>query len=985
MTPGDSADVAEASRRLHTPDGGRTLTPEQFARVEALFFDARQLPEAQRHAFLDQHAADDPAVRAEVESLLQLGSRAPSTAPLHGQFDSVIIEKEQADVRSLIGRTLGSYHIIDLVGRGGMGIVLLGRDTRLQRLVALKIVPPGFAHDPQRLARFLREARILGSLNHPNIATVYGLEEYEGRTFLVMEYVDGQSLSDRLRRKPLRMEDALDVACQIACGVEAAHDAGVIHRDLKPGNVMCASDGRIKVLDFGLATETGAVAHDAPTRVPGIETASSPLTRQGSVFGTPAYMSPEQVRGRPLDRRTDIFSFGCIFFKCLTGEAAFSGPSDADIIAAIIQQEPDWSKLPKQTPEQVRRIIRRCMAKDPADRYHDMGDVRLDIEEAIEARQWLQPQSAGGGSGRRLVPWLVATGAAIVACGAILAALQRQPVPAPVAAVQRFDLTLPENQPQRDLERLQLAVSPDGQTVAVAVRTESQGQGIWLRSHRDGQWRWLDQSRNALRPFFSPDGQWVGFFRDGALYRHRTRGAGEPIRLTTATNWYGAHWAEAGIAYARAWDDPVTLLDEHSRSTRLITQLNAERGEITHNSALLVSGSRWVLYNAWDGGDECHIHATHIDSGEEHRVIANASSPRVTRTPRGDYLLFERASMIFAAPFDRATGRITGPEMTIVEGVLCDITRWSAYFDVADDGTLIYFPGNVFTEENRLAYLNPDGTTTPFNDDRLSFCEPDMAYDGSFLAVVQKGKLYRILMYDLKTMTRTYLVTGGDTVGMAMSPDSRTIAVTVNREGGYGIDLIPVSGGPPKRIIEPDSDYPSDLDWSRDGRFLTFTRSPSEGVARDMWLHTFETGELRSLVSSPGSDSEGTISPDSRMLAYASDVSGRWEIYLIDLPNGDRRRQVSFEGGQWPTWSPDGRTLYYISNRGLLSVAISEDGNVAGLPTVVYDKPFGQSDPIAKDYTITPDNRVLLIEPSERRRAVTHLNVITNWYQLLTR
>ena len=346
----------------------------------------------------------------------------------------------------------------------------------------------------------------------------------------------------------------------------------------------------------------------------------------------------------------------------------------------------------------------------------------------------------------------------------------------------------------------------------------------------------------------------------------------------------------------------------------------------------------------------------------------------------------EKTSIIFAAPFDRKKATIIGSETAIAEGVMNDGTRFAAYFDVASDGTLVYVPGTSFAEESRLAYVGPDRSTTPLNDDRMSFCEPVFSPDGRKMAALVKGKLYRALVYDLERRTREFLVTGGDTLSLAISPDGTTLASTVNREDGYGIDLVSlVDGRRLGRIVPSGPDYQTDLSWSADARLIAFSMAPREGVPNDVWLVEARVGAPppRALVSTPGADTKPAISPDGRWVAYASDVSGRTEVYLVSSPGGQSTRQITYGGGSRPAWSPDGKALYYIAGTGLMSVTIAPGGTAAGQPNVVYDKPFGQSDPIAREYTIAVDGRPLIVEPSERRPTVSHMQVVTNWYRLL--
>jgi serine/threonine-protein kinase len=498
-------------------------------------------------------------------------------------------------VPEMTGQRVGPYELVQILGQGGMGVVYLAHDTRLARKAALKAILPGAEHDAMPLERLRREARVLASLSHPNLATVYGLEESHDTLFLAMEYIEGKSLSKRLGRNAMPIPEALLCCEQIAAGLEAAHEAGVIHRDLKPSNVMFTADGTVKILDFGLARE---LTENAPG--PAGDARTITLTQEGSLVGTPAYMSPEQARRDPLDRRTDIFSFGSILFRCLTGRPAFEGETAAEVIDAILTHEPDWSKLPARVPAPVESILKRCLAKDAAERYRHIGDVRLDLREAREARAWERrdPAPAPRARIRGWAPWAIALLSLVFAATAFWPG--SRPSGTSAALAQRFDLTFPADAVQADLERVQVALSPDGRSIVVACKTE-EGQALWIRSHADGQWRRIEHTEGGHRPFFSPDGQWITFFRAGHLYKRRPTGSGDPIRLAALTNWYGASWADDGsLIYSASWGDPLQKLNPGDSKPQPCTRLDEKQNARSHICPTVVPGQRWVLYNVWN-------------------------------------------------------------------------------------------------------------------------------------------------------------------------------------------------------------------------------------------------------------------------------------------------------------------------------------------------------------------------------------------------
>ncbi len=950
------------------------MTQEQFQRVKSLYQALESFPPEERSARLEQACQDDVVVRDFVRNMLkQSVSDDEVLSKFTGQIQRILALPSR-ESQDMVGSRIGNYQIVDILGHGGMGIVYKARDIQLDRPAALKAVLPDVQDIENYLQRFRREARVLASLSHPNIATVFGLEEAHGTLFLVMELIDGKTLAERLSRGAMSIETALHTCEQIACGIEAAHDAGVIHRDLKPANIMFTRDDVVKVLDFGLARRIDS----------SIQTPSQPasLTQKGSFFGTPAYMSPEQARGESLDEQSDIFSFGALLFKCLSGRSPFGGETNADVIESVLNREPDFSLLPPDTPTSVRGIISRCLSKKPADRYRHIGDVRLDLIDSQKRNEWNQKPARSKSYQARALLLGAVIGTLLIGLPGYL--YYKSNTASQSISAQRYDMAFPEDTQQRDLERVQLALSPDGQSIVVACQT-SQGQALWIRSQSDGLWRRIEGTQDAHRPAFTRDGEWVLFYRNNYIYKQRITGRGDPIQLAATSNWYGVTCAnDRQVIYSPAWGAPISVVSSDARESSAI-RLNATDGEISHISPIAVEGSDWILYNAWLGGEECNLRAVNWKTGETKHVLTNASCGHVVKTPRGDYLLFERSSIIFATQFDRATASPSGAVTTIAEGVLNDGTRFSSYFDVSDNGTLVYYPGNSFTEESRMSYVNPDGTSTPVHEDRLSYSDPAISADGSLLVVGIKGKIYRSLLYNLKQKTREFIVTGGDTLSQAITPDLSKIALTVNRDGKYGIDLHNVSDGRRiKRIVSQGDDYPSHLVYSPDGKYLAFTMSKVVGMPRDIWVVDAEgTNPCWPIVATTGGDQLPAFSPDGRWLVYSSDVSGRSEIYVVSFPKGDVTRQITSHGGEAPLWSPDGKSLYYVVNQKLVVVGINSDAMVSGQPKTVYSQPFGQSDPIGKNLTMAPDGRVIVIEPSESRPSINHLRVITHWYDLL--
>jgi hypothetical protein len=882
--------------------------------------------------------------------------------------------KTPHDPRSAVGARIGAYELAELIGQGGMGVVYRARDVRLERDVAIKAISRSAESDQSRVARLLREARVLASLSHPNIAKVYGLEEADSARFVVMELMPGPTLSQKLSRGAISLKQTLAVGLQVAAGLEAAHNAGIVHRDLKPGNVMFAADGSVKVLDFGLACESRPVGPDAPTKADSL----THVTADGTVIGTPGYMSPEQLRGEPVDRRADVFAFGCVLFECLTGKRAFEGPSVAQTVAAVLEREPDLSALPPHTPESVRRLLRRCLAKDPRRRLRDLGDAVIELEDAAAA-----PTPPTSPQPRASKLWLAAAcaGTVLLAAGAIALLTARRNSGSASGPMERFSIAYPG--PQSAPAYLRVCLSRDGSKL-VAAANDGQQQYLWLRQRGESGLQRMDGTEGGRLPTLSPDAQWLTFFCDGVMMKRRTSG-GQSYRICTSFGWWGSSWwgTDGVITFLPNWGMGLARISAEGGSPEFVTQLKPDLNEFAQLSPFVLPDNRRVLVTVWDGKQGLKIVAINLETQQRHTVVENASTPRVAETPFGTYLLWCRASTIYAAPFDMDRASVTGPPTPIVDGVMTDVVLFVAVYDVADDGTLAYVPGAPFIEQSRLAWLGPDETTTPYSQDHMGFGDPQFSADGSRLLTIVKGEQYRPYLHDQARGTFSPVVTDADVESAALSPDGQKIVYTSNREGPYKLFLRNLSDNRDEKLYEGPGDYQTSLQWSRDGRYITFSMSPADAVLHDVWYMKLGDRQLRPFVSTPGEDRAPKISPDSRWLAYSSDVSGVREIYIRSFPDGKATKQVTTEGGDVPDWSPDG-SLVYFRNKGILyGVSISPDGTPAAKPAIVYARRFGQADYHMTDYAISPRGRILLIEPSEHGPTVQHVNMILNWHELV--
>ena len=594
------------------------------------------------------------------------------------------------------GAQLGQFTIVRLIGAGGMGEVYEALDARLGRSVAIKVLPDALVHLPERMARFEREARLLASLNHPHIAAIHGIEAAEGVRFLVLELVPGETLAERLKRGPMGLGEALELFRQVAEALETAHESGVIHRDLKPSNLKVTPAGQAKVLDFGLAKMSAATEASADESVATL-TRGEDATRAGVVLGTPSYMSPEQARGHPVDRRADVWAFGCCLYEALAGRRAFGGASEADRLAAVLERDPDWQALPAQTPGRVRDLLRRCLQRDPQRRLRHLGDARLEIEDALAepAAAALALPSRRGRRWLRLLPWGLA---AVLGLWAAVASFQafRRRTPADVPSPTRFSIALPPTAPLDLGERTALALSPNGRLLVYVannplVRSPAGTPQLYRRAMDELEARPIPGTEGAAGPFFSSDGQWIGFVAEGALRKISVAG-GPPMTVCEASPvTRGASWAPDGtIVFAPAQANGLQRVAAAGGSPRPLTTLDTTAGELAHLWPDVLPGGTAVLFTikTAEALDEALIAVMPLDGEEKHRVLVRGGTH--ARYAASGHVVYARAGALLAVPFDLERLQTTGAPFPVVEGISTDPRFGVAHFALSASGTLAY-------------------------------------------------------------------------------------------------------------------------------------------------------------------------------------------------------------------------------------------------------------------------------------------------------
>jgi Tol biopolymer transport system component len=883
------------------------------------------------------------------------------------------------------GQNLLHYRLGEKIGEGGMGVVWKATDTMLDREVAIKFLPEGFAADPDRLARFEREARLLAAMNHPSVATVYGLHEQDGIRFIVMEFVPGESLAERLMRGVLPLDDGLDLARQVADALEAAHDCGVIHRDLKPANIRVNADGTAKVLDFGLAKSVeGAVGGD-PSSSP---TITSGGTAAGVILGTAAYMSPEQARGKRLDRRTDIWSFGCVLYEMLTGKRCFGGETVSDTLARILEREPDWDLLPRETPPTIRAMLRRCLVKDPRRRLRDVGEMRIAIEDR-HAEVVPIAEKPPRGLLPRALPWAIA--AVMTVSAAVFGWLALRPASAPAGSTARLAISLPQNHQLALADETSLAISPDGSRVVYAASSPPGSlPRLYLRELDRFEAVAIPGTEGAVGPFFSPDGRWLGYFAEGELNKIAVEG-GAPLRICHVGQVVpGASWGE---------DDTILFADSPASGLfrvpaaggtpeRLTTPARAA-GEVSHGWPQRLPDGESVLFTIM-GTEGTSIALLSLRTGEWQVLTKGMGGARYL--PSG-HLIFARFEGLVAVPFDLARHETTGEPVVVLDDVYTiPAMRGTglAAFDVSNSGILAYVGGGAEAGENRLVWVDRDGRTRPAYGEPGGYEWPRISPDGKKVAVTDRTLDGRtdVCVLDIERDARSRLTLEGNDILPDWTPDGKRITFGSIR-GDARVDSVysKAADGSGDTTQLTTSEYPRfPIDWSPDGGLLAIVEWNPQTM-RDIWLLDLEdAGRTRPLITSRYDEFAPIFSPDGRWLAYVSDESGRYEVYVESIPRGKGRWLVSAGGGTEPLWSADERELFYRHGDAVISVSVQSAPTFSvGAPRVLFHRTLKTGIYNTLSYDVTDDGREFLMIERQSEQVPNELHVVLNWDEELRR
>jgi len=884
------------------------------------------------------------------------------------------------------GQTLAHYRITAALGAGGMGEVYRATDSKLGRDVAIKVLPAELATDPDRRARFDREAKLLASLNHPNIAHVYGFESAtlaDGSTahFLAMELVPGEDLAERLRRGPVPVDEALEVAKQIAEALEEAHERGIVHRDLKPANVKLTPDGKVKVLDFGLAK---AYAGD-PLAGSGPDLSQSPTlahtgTQAGVILGTAAYMSPEQARGKPVDKRADIWAFGVVLFEMLTGERLFAGETVSDVLAAVLTRAPDWSALPAEAAR-VGGVLERCLERDPRRRLRDAGDVRLELERAAARPAGSQEGGAParpGGIRRFQVAVALAAGCAL----GILAARLSGPGAPPVRAPRQLSIQLGPQQQLGIFDNGTIVFSPDGRSL---VFTGSDaGRRVLFRRRLDApEISAIEGSEGGASPAFSADGRTLAFIAGGQFRTVASEG-GRPLALSLQQGAGGGAWLPDGeFVFAPMYSEGLFRVREGSAATRLTTPDRAG-GELGHWHPCVLPGSDFVLFTGFrTPADTSRVRAVSLVTGELHDVVEGGIFGRYVP----GYLLYARGGRLYAAPFDPVRAVVTGPARAVLEDVYTSQTGGYALFDVSSDGTLAYVPASVADAPRELVFVDRDGRVQPLIPETRRFTDLSLSPDGRSVALTIQGDSLDLWTLDVGRGTLSRLTaTPGTEVGPLWARDGSALFFVLDRPP-FEIHRIPFgSTGEPRPLWTE----PARLDTvpggiSPDGRMVAYRLAePETGV--NVWVRSVDGSEpARPFRATPAEEQFPTFSPDGRWLAYESDETGRPEVYVEAFPGPGERHQVSADGGSEPLWARNGELFYRHDSELRVVATRSGRGFEFGAAKAVYSMAPYRGFNFDRSYDVTADGRRVLTIRSPEATAPRRIEIVTDWLSQLPR
>jgi serine/threonine-protein kinase len=873
------------------------------------------------------------------------------------------------------GTRLGRFEILGHLGAGGMGEVYRAFDPQLTRDVAIKILPSALARDPERVARFEREAKVLATFDHPNIGAIYDSGRQDDVLYLIMALVPGETLDDRMNKGALPLRDALVLFRDIAAALEAAHGRGIVHRDLKPQNVKITPDGIVKVLDFGIAKILQREpSGEEPTRT---KTGPGDLTNKGDSIGTPPYMSPEQFEGKAVDKRTDIWSFGVCLFEALAGHHPFPGTSYKTLRKSILETEPEFGELPSTVPPAIVTLIERCLRKDVNRRLRDIGDARIEIEEALE-RPPEPPKPVVNWS--RLV-W-PAIAAAAFALGLVIGWIRSTP-PERTELIRRFEILLPPTEPVALISGNALAISPDGSQIAYTVR-RGETTELRLRAIDRLEPAPVRGTEGAQGSFFSPTGEEIGFFSGGKLVRMSLRdSAVQPVGESTSAR--GASWGSERILFSPHTVGGLLSVAVGSPEAPRAIPLADDKGELSQRWPSLLPDGKHALFTSWKGKGS-DVEVLNLDTGDRRVVVADGSCPRLTPT---GHLVFARDDALYAAPVDESSLELMGAPAVIVEGLQVDSVTGAAFYNFSSEGTLIYAPRNETSSgepTGLLLGIRRNGVVRLLNPTLRGYQVPRHSpTDSRLLVTLTEADATNVWLVELARGATSRITFEGNNAAAIWHPDGRKVVYSSDRTGTYNLFEQPVdSSAPPRRLTEsPNAQFPGS--WSGDGTKLAYVEL-NDVTQMDVWIWNERTGKGEPFLATDSQESGAVFSPDGRYIAYVSNETGEDQVYVRAYPGPGGMWPISIDGGREPAWGGDGAELYYRNKGWMVAVPIATGSDFsAGAPQPLFEAPYDEAGAPYANYSVTKDGQEFVMVRSDDENHADNLVVVLNWFADLER
>ena len=881
----------------------------------------------------------------------------------------------------MTGQTVSHYRILEKLGEGGMGVVWKAEDTKLRRTVALKFVPSDAAGDPELCTRFRQEAQAAAALSHPNVCTVYEIDEECG--FLAMEFVEGETAQARVRQRPLPLPEALDIAVQAAQGLQAAHEKGVVHRDIKSANLMVTPQGTVKIMDFGLARLTGR------TRV----------TKTGAALGTPAYMSPEQAQGKAVDRRSDLWSLGVVLYELVTGQLPFKGDTEAAVVHSLLHDDPEpVTGLRAGLPLELDRVIGKALAKDPGERYQHAEDFLVDVR-TLRGRLQLESKAERRAAvAARLRGTLAAALAGLVlgvlGAGAWAWNQARKATPPPVV---RFSFDLPQGQPMITSWNRQVVFSPDGKILAYALVPG----GIWttfLRRLDELDAKPLENAPNHSTPAFSPDGRYLILLdHTQMVLRKAALSGGAPVLFSSFDMPVRGDWAADNYFYwTNGYFGPIVRTPGSGGKEEPVTELDLAKQERTHRHAQMLPGGKALIFTVAAGGmdsfNDARIDAYTLNTKQRKTLVQGGFSPRYS--PSG-HIVYARGGSLYAVPLDAKALEVTGPPVKVVDGVLMSTNSSTAYFDISRTGALAYAAGKVEGGERTLVWVDRQGKAAQLPLPVRPYLFPRVSPDGRQVAFEVEGVNHDLYTYDPKREITTKMTTDGMSHAPVWTPDGKHIAFRSWKAGTMTMWWMPSDRSGPEERLTMVGARQSVVSFSPDGRYMAFSQM-EPGTGTDVWMLPMRGDRTpQPFVKSKFTDGSAKFSPDGKWVAYCTNESGRNEVFVQPWPGPGPKIQMSSEGGTDPIWSRDGRELFYRNGDKMMVVTVSLAGGFqAGKPQLLWEGQYshgmssscGPPGTTEANYDVTSDGqRFLMIKDLDQDAVSTRIVVVLNFGEELKR